>query len=258
MTVAARDLVTVARFDARLFWRDRTALSTSVTLFLLLGVGLPVMADRLQPGHPEAVVAQHLGILSMLLVLATFGQVVNTLTTRRDQLLLKRLRATGMADRDILGGGVLNLVLQNTLLAAVVSVALYALTSLPVPRDPLLLLVAVVAGAAVLCLLGTAFTPLVPRPEVGAVMTMPFFLLAGVGAGGFGPLTEMLPGWVSTLLGLLPTDAVADIARIAYAADGTFGGDLAAAAGPALKLAAWAAIGLFAVSRWFRWDPRRQ
>ncbi|WP_229810922.1 ABC transporter permease [Streptosporangium pseudovulgare] len=256
--MAARDLVTVARFDARLFWRDRTALGTSVTLFLVLGVGLPVMMDRLQPGRPEFVAAQHVGILSMLLVLATFGQAATTLTTRREQLLLKRLRATGLADRDILGGGILNLVLQNTLLTAVVSVALYALTSLPVPRDPLLFLVAVVAGAAVLCLLGTAFTPLIPRPELAGVMAMPFFLLAGVGAGGFGPLTEMLPGWVSTLLGLLPTDAIADIARIAYAADGTFGGDLAAAAGPALKLAVWAAIGFFALTRWFRWDPRKQ
>ncbi|MFF0306117.1 ABC transporter permease [Streptosporangium sp. NPDC004379] len=256
--MAARDLVTVARFDGRLFWRDRTALSTSVTLFLVLGLGLPVMVDRFQPGHPEVVAAQHLGILSMLLVLATFGQTATTLTTRREQLLLKRLRATGLADRDILGGGILNLVAQNTLLATVVSVALYALTSLPVPRDPLLLVVAVVAGAAVLCLLGAAFTPLVPRPELAGVMTMPFFLLAGVGAGGFGPLTELLPGWVRTLLGLLPTEAVTDIARTAYAADGTFGGDLAAAAGPALKLAAWAAIGLFALTRWFRWDPRRQ
>ncbi|GAA3119254.1 ABC transporter permease [Streptosporangium carneum] len=257
MTVSARDLAVLTRFSGRLFWRDRAAQSTSVGLFLGLGIGLPFLMDRLRPGRPDFVVDQHVGVLTMVLVLATFGQITITLTARRDQLLLKRMRATGLADRDILGGEVANLVVQGTGLAAVVSVALYALTSLPVPRDPLLYLLAVVAGAAVLCLLGTAFTAAVPRAELAAVMSMPVFLLSGFGAGGFGPLLQMAPEWVRAVFELLPSSAVAEVARVAYAADGSLVGDLQAAAVPALKLAVWAAVGLAATARWFRWEIRR-
>jgi ABC-2 type transport system permease protein len=253
----ARDLALVARFDSRLFWRDKTALSTSVGLFVLLGLGLPLMMDRVGPENPRFLLDIHLGVLAMLLTLATFSQIATTLTARRDQLLLKRMRTTGLSDRDILGGEVGNLVVQATLLTGVVSVALYALTGLAMPRDPLLYLVFVVAGAAVLCLLGAAFTAVIPRTEVTAVMTLPFFLLAGVGAGGFGPMLEMLPSWAGTVLGLLPTGAVVEVARVAYAADGTLLGDLGAAAVPALKLVVWAAVGLFAIRRWFRWETRR-
>jgi ABC-2 type transport system permease protein len=256
VTVSARDLAVVARFGGRLYWRDKVALSTSVTLSLGLGIGLPLLTDRLK-GGAEAVLTAHLGVLAMILVIATFNQITVTLTARRDQLLLKRMRATGLSDRDVLGGEIGNLVVQTTLLTAVVSGALYALTGLPVPRDPLLYLVAVVAGVTVLCLLGAAFTAAVPRTEVAGVMTMPFFFLAGAAAGGFGPLLEMLPGWVGTVLGFLPTGAVVDLARTAYAPDGTLAGDLQAAAAPLLILAGWALFGLFAIGRWFRWEPRR-
>ncbi|MER7129342.1 ABC transporter permease [Streptosporangium saharense] len=257
MTVSARDLVVVTRFNGRLFWRDRTALSTSVALFLLLGTGMPLMMDRIRPGGPEFLLNMHLGVLATVLVVATFQQTAVTLSARRDQLLLKRMRATGLGDRDILGGEVANLVLQSTALTALVSVALYTLTSLPVPRDPLLYLFAVVAGALVLCLLGAAFTVVVPRSELAAPMAMPFFLLAGLGAGGFGPVTQMLPAWVGTVLGVLPTSAVTDMARVAYAADGSLAGDLEAAAVPALKLALWAAAGLLVIARRFRWESRK-
>ncbi|MFF5212649.1 ABC transporter permease [Streptosporangium sp. NPDC000396] len=255
--MSARDLAVVARFDGRIFWRDRAALSISVALSLGLGIGLPLMMDRIGSGSPELLLNQHLGVLAMILVITTFNQITITLTTRRDQLVLKRMRATGLSDRDILGGEIVNLVVQSTLLTAVVSVALYSLTSLPTPRDPLLYLVAVVAGATVLCLLGAAFTVIVPRTEVAAVMAMPFYLLAGIGTGGLGPIREVLPGWIGTLLDLLPTGAVVEAARAAYAANGTFAGDLAAAAVPALKLAVWAAIGAFAIARWFRWEARK-
>ena len=70
-------------------------------------------------------------------------------------------------------------------------------------------------------------------------------------------MLEMFPGWVGTVLDLLPTAAVVEAAQVAYAADGTFLGDLGAAAVPALKLVVWAVIGLFAIRRWFRWETRR-
>ncbi|MBB2911960.1 ABC-2 type transport system permease protein [Streptosporangium becharense] len=257
MTVAARELAAVGRFGARLYWRDKVALSTSVALSLGLGIGLPLMMDRIRPGHPEMVLAQHLGVLAMILTIATFSQIAVTLTARRDQLLLKRMRATGLADRDILGGEIANLVVQTTLLTGVVSVALYTLTGLRPPRDPLLYLTAVVAGCTVLCLLGAAITVIIPRTEVAAVVTMPFFLLSGLGAGGFGPMTELLPGWVRSVLDLLPTAAIVEASRVAYAAGGTLVGDLRAAAVPALTLAVWAVAALLVIRRWFRWETRK-
>ncbi|MEV7009372.1 ABC transporter permease [Streptosporangium sp. NPDC051022] len=258
MTVSTRDLAVVTRFNSGLFWRDRAALTTSVALFLGLGIGLPFMMDRLVASvQPGVVLDTHLGVLATVLTVATFQQIVLTLTARRDQLLLKRMRATGLGDRDILGGEILNLVLQSTALTAVVSVALYTLTDLPVPGNPLLYAVSVVACAAVMCLLGAAFTAAVPRSELAAPMAMPFFLLTGIGAGGFGPLLQFLPGWVTAILGLLPGSALVEAARVAYTGNGGLAGDLRAVAVPALKLAVWAAVGLFATVRWFRWESRK-
>ncbi|WP_147425135.1 ABC transporter permease [Bailinhaonella thermotolerans] len=254
--MAVRDVAVLARFGARLHWQDKIALTTAIALPLALGLGLPALFARL--GMPaSALLPAHLGLLATLLLLMSMNQIAVVLTVRRDQLVLKRLRATGMRDRDVLAGEIVNIAAQASLVSIALVLLARPLAGLTPPRDPLLLLVFLVAGALTLALLGAAWTAAIPRSELAAAMTMPFFMLAGFSSGGFGPIAELAPAWVRTAFELLPTSAVAEAARIAYDPAGSPATDLAAAAGPALTLAVWAAIGLAATARWFRWEPRR-
>ncbi|MFI6326419.1 ABC transporter permease [Nonomuraea sp. NPDC050556] len=245
-----RELVAVARFGGRIYWRDRVAVSTSVALSLGLGIGLPVLFSKL--GEDVPVLATHLGLLGMLVTLTALNQAAVSLSARRDQLILKRMRATGLRDRDILGGELVNITLQSTLVAVAISVVLYATGTVPPPAQPVVFLVFVVAGAGVLALLGAAFTAAISRAEIASVMAMPFFLLAGVGGGGFGPMLKLLPEWVQSAFGLLPSTALVRALTIAHEG-GAWSGYLM----PALNLAIWAVIGLAAIKLWFRWESRK-
>ncbi|MEV0972819.1 ABC transporter permease [Microtetraspora glauca] len=251
-----RETLAVARLGGRIYWRDKQALTATVLTSVGLGIGLPVMMDRLRPGETSVIVAQLLGMLAVSLTLSGFNQSAVSLTARRDQLILKRLRASGLGDGAVLGGELLNIMAQSVLIALVTTVAVVNLTSATAPRDPVLFTVFVVLGAAVITSLGAAWTVVIPRAEVAAPLSIPFFMIAGLGAGAFGPMNQLLPGWLSTVLDLLPTAAVVKVGGATFA-DGTFAGDLQAAVVPLLNLSVWAAIALLVISRRFRWEPRR-
>ncbi|MDF5755660.1 hypothetical protein [Spongiactinospora sp. TRM90649] len=65
-----------------------------------------------------------------------------------------------------------------------------------------------------------------------------------------------MPSGVRAVFQVLPTDPVVEVARLAYA-PGTLAGDLEAALWPPVRLLAWAALAIFVIVRWFRWEPRR-
>ncbi|GAA5045983.1 ABC-2 type transport system permease protein [Thermocatellispora tengchongensis] len=245
----------VFRLGNRLFWHDRAMLTASVATPLLLGVGLPVMMSRL--GRPQDAVAMYHGMIALLLSVSGFMAIATLLTARRDHLVLKRMRATGLTDRQILTGEIGNVVWQQILLVALVTAGARLFAGVPLPRDPVLFAVFAVAGATVAAMLGAAWTAAIPRAELAAAMSVPFFLLAALGGGAFGPLLDLLPPWLGTALSLLPTSPVVDAVRTAYDEGGDLAGDLAAAGRPALLLAVWAAVAVVAMARWFRWEPRR-
>jgi ABC-2 type transport system permease protein len=231
------------RLGTRLFWRDRTMLFASVVTPVGLAVGLPVLMRNVRPGNPADVAQLFHGMLAVLLAITAFMNIVVALTSRRDQLVLKRLRTTGLTDGQILAGQIASTVTQTVGLILLSMVAVRFLAGVPFPPDPLLFGAAVIAGSAVMALLGAAYTAAISRAELAAAYTMPVFLLAGIGAGAMGPIP--LPSFVRTALDLLPTTAVVDAVSTG------------AVAGPALNLACWAVAGAVALRLWFRWEPRR-
>jgi ABC-2 type transport system permease protein len=231
------------RLGTRLFWRDRTMLFASVVTPVGLAVGLPVLMRNVRPGQIAEAAQLFHAMLAVLLAITAFMNIVVALTSRRDQLVLKRLRTTRLTDTQILAGQIASTVTQTVGLILLSMVAVRFLAGVPFPPDPLLFGAAIVAGSAVMALLGAAYTAAIPRAELAAASTMPIFLMAGVGAGAMGPIP--LPSFVRTALDLLPTAAVVDAVSTG------------AVARPALNLAAWAVIGAVALSLWFRWEPRR-
>ncbi|MEV5499931.1 ABC transporter permease [Nonomuraea fuscirosea] len=236
-------LAATYRLGTRLFWRDKAMLFGSVVTPVGLAVGMPVLMRHVtQDGVASATAIFH-STIAILLAITAFMNIVVALTSRRDQLVLKRLRSTRLTDGQILAGQIAGTATQTVGLILLCAVTVRFAADVPFPPDPLGFAAVVVAGSAVLSLLGAAYTAVVPRAELAAAYTMPVFLLAGVSAGAMGPIP--LPSWLRPVLDLLPTTAVVDAVRT---------GDLLV---PFLVLAGWAVAGLVAVRLWFRWEPRR-
>ncbi|MED7925677.1 ABC transporter permease [Nonomuraea sp. LP-02] len=231
------------RLGARLFWRDKAMLFASVITPVGLSIGMPLLMRHVRSDGPAAAAELFPATLAIVLSITAFMNITVALTGRRDQLVLKRLRATELTDGQILAGQISSNATQTFLVIVGCAVAVFLAAGVAPPPNALVVALVVAAGSAVMALLGAAYTAAVPRAELAAAYTMPVFLIAGVSAGAMGPIP--LPSWLRPALDLLPTSVVVDAVRT--------GEPLRAV----LVLAGWAAVGLVALRLWFRWEPRR-
>lgn len=231
------------RLGTHLFWRDKAMLFGSVVTPVGLAVGLPVLMRNVTGDGLANATALFHAMTAVILSITAFMNIAVVLATRRDQLVLKRLRTTELTDARILAGQIASTVTQTVAMVVLSLAAVRLLAGVPLPARPLEFAAMIVAGSAVMALLGAAYSAAIPRAELAAAFTMPVFLLAGVGAGAMGPIP--LPSFLRAALDLLPTTAVVDALRSGEPAR------------PALVLAAWAGVGVVALVRWFRWEPRR-
>ncbi|MFF0861546.1 ABC transporter permease [Nonomuraea sp. NPDC050227] len=236
-------LTATYRLGTRLFWRDRAMLAASVITPVGLTVGMPALMRHVTGGGVPFATAVFHSSLAIVLALTAFMNIAVALTNRRDQLVLKRLRAGLLTDAQILAGQVASTATQTFLVIVLCAVAVRFAAGVPLPDDPLLFAAVTAAGSAVMALLGAAYTAAIPRSELAGAFTMPVFLVAAVSAGAMGPIP--LPSWLSPVLDLLPTSAVVHAAKTGEALV------------PALVLAGWAVVGVVAIRSWFRWEPRR-
>jgi ABC-2 type transport system permease protein len=236
-------LTATYRLGTRLFWRDRAMLVGSVVTPVGLAVGMPLLMRHVQADGVGEATSIFQSSLALLLSITAFMNIVVALTSRRDQLVLKRLRAGRLTDGQILLGQIASTATQTVAMIVLCVVAVRLVAGVPLPANPLAFAAFAVAGSAVLSLLGAAYTAAIPRAELAAAYCMPVFLAAGVSAGAMGPIP--LPSWLRAVLDLLPTTAVVNAVKT---------GDLIV---PTLILAGWTAAGLVALRLWFRWEPRR-
>ncbi|MFC5750487.1 ABC transporter permease [Actinomadura rugatobispora] len=259
------NLLRIARLDATLLWRNRTALFTVIGMPLLFA-GLLLPARGQDIGGIDGAVFQGTGHLGFFLILVVFMHLTSVFTARREDLTLKRLRGTALSDVEILGGSVLTAagmyLVQAVLLLALLVTALDG----AFPADPLLLLAGLAAGAVIFALLAFAVSGLTPTAELAQLTVLPVLFGCMAGAGVMVPLDDA-PEAVLEACRLLPLTPVVEIVRTAY-----FGQDFTVygAAHPDLGFAeawraclrpfaillAWAAIGRMLAARWFRWEPR--
>jgi ABC-2 type transport system permease protein len=250
MSAATRQIRAILTAELRLMRRNSAILATSI------GVPVAVAAYFVWSGRDD------LGALGWsfpvaILFLLMFGMSVYmtttlALTARREDLYLKRLRTSEAADGTILAG-LLSPALLIGFAQCLVVVLIVAVFGPATPANPLLLLLAVLLGLAMSAALGMATTGLVGSTQQADMATMPFFiLLIGTGIwGGFGGADG--PGTAQLLL---PGGAVLDVVRLAYDRELAFLAQLTEAL-PALGvLAGWTMLGILAVHRFFRWEPR--
>ncbi|MFC5034354.1 ABC transporter permease [Streptomyces sp. SID13666] len=247
-------LVALGRAELTLLWRNRTAMYTA----LLLPVGMVWATRSVVPTHDlrEAGLTRNAqtmsGGIGVILLLVVYYNLVTAYVARREELVLKRLRTGEPSDLEILAGTAL----PAAAVALAQCTALIAtgalLLDLPAPRRPELLVAGVLLGVLLLAALAAVSTVFTRSVEVAQLTTLPLFMVSLIGSGLFVPV-ELLPGWAHDLCRLLPVTPVTDLVRFGWLG-GAGAGEILRTLGLAV---AWTALAVFAVRRWFRWEPRR-
>jgi ABC-2 type transport system permease protein len=251
----------LARAELLLLVRNRLALATAVVLPVgSLFLFRPVV-EQTDPGM-NATAYSLTGLAGFLLLYVVYYNLATAYVARREELVLKRLRTGECTDVEIIAGTAVPAV-AVALTQMVVAVPVGALLlDLPVPVNPPLMLVALLLGIVVFVLLAALSAVVTRSTELTQLTTMPLVLLCLLGAGVAIPTTEW-PDPVADAARFLPLTPVIELIRLGWlgttgpAAPVDFLGTFGRAALPLALLVGWIGAGVWAVRRWFRWEPRR-
>jgi len=255
LRVAARRTHRLTRTNALLMTRNRLTLFYAVAM-PVLPLGLLFIGER---GDVTAAVATVSTVLLMALMFPVYYNLLSMFVTRRDELVLKRLRTGEARDLEVVTSMALPGIVL-TLVVTVIAIPIVMSTGLPFPLNPVLLPV----GVLVACVCFGAFalwTAAWTRTAEAAQLTSaPVILLATVGL--FGPV---FPASVQRWVDLLPGAAVRDLVQVAWFGRSAGLGSTTsigftatwAEAAPALgTLLGWAAIAVLLALRSMQWEPR--
>lgn len=253
-----RRALALARAELTLLLRNRTALVTALAMPLLF-VGMFAALPSGVTG-PSAVLGLVTGSALLFVVYYT---LVTSVVARREQHTLKRLYTSQARPATVLVGMGLPLLVLLVLQVAVGLAAVAATTGLGDPPRLLLLLVpAVLGGAAVWWVLALASTVFTRTVESAQLTTLPLILVALLFSGLSLPL-GFLPDVLQTVAQLTPMFPVVDLVALAFGpvrvtGESVAGGDLLRAVLlDVAVMAAWVLGGVRLLRRSFRWEPRR-
>jgi ABC-2 type transport system permease protein len=233
------------RLERRMFWRNPTAafFNFLLPLLFLFLIATAFGSDR---DDLEVLVP---GIAGMAVMTTTFTALAFNVTFLREQGVLKRIQGTPTPALSYFGGligsAILNAIVQVTLVVVIGHVVY----DLPWPAAWFELAVFTVAGVAAFASLGVAFSQAIPNYDAAAAYVNAVFLPLIFISGTFYS-TESLPAALDAIASALPLKHAIDGLRDAMVA----GDGLADNLGALAALCSWAAAGIFAALRWFRWE----
>lgn len=247
-------LKALGQAEYTLLIRNRTALFAGLLVPVAMIGAIKTSIGQVDLGGTglSTIEVAMVGSIGMVLVMAVYANLASAYTSRREDLVLKRLRTVEAADHEILAGTALPAVALAFVQAAVMIAGGVALLDVRAPRQPLLLLAGLLAGLVLLATLGAVTSAFTRTVESAQLTTMPLFLLSVMGSGLFVPL-DIFPDRVAAVCELLPMTGVMTLIRAGWLG-GIEGLDVLRAGLTALV---WIALALFAVRKWFRWEPRR-
>ncbi|MFI7532932.1 ABC transporter permease [Streptosporangium sp. NPDC049376] len=263
MRTDALHAVRLAKIDLTLIFRNTTVLFTVLLMPLLMAW----LFTQTQGGAIIEGVSAKLFVLTgmpgLMMGFAVFVNLVNSLTARREELVLKRLRGGQPSAAAVLAGsalGALALFFGQVVLLGIWIQRTEGATPVNVP----LMLLAAVLGVTVFGLLAAACSGLTPNAEMAQITVLPILLLLMIGSPVAFP-TNALPGLLGTISGLLPITPIVKIMRSAF-----LGSDHYSGSGRALSvleqwtgalpsfgiLIVWIAVTALLAGWLFRWEPR--
>ncbi|MFF5986761.1 ABC transporter permease [Prauserella flavalba] len=250
MNLVSRQLLALLRTEVKLVGRNATVAGTATLFPVGMAVLLVLFSRDTLGGLGWALpVAMQLALMCGMTVYIT---TTLTLTTRREDLYLKRLRTSECSDATILAG-LSSPPLLLGLVQCLVVVAIVWAFGPAAPSNVPLLLLGILLAVGMCTVLAIATTGLVSTTQQADMAAMPFFLfLIGTviwaATGGVeGPDVVQL---------LLPGGALLDLTRLAYDSSLGVGSQFADAAPAVGVLVAWTLLGAFAAKRLFRWEKR--
>ncbi len=238
------------RSEQLLFWRSREAavfvFLFPVLLFLLLGT----VYDGRYHGHPLAdyLVA---GLLGYGAANTAFGGLAITLVLRREQGMLKRIRATPLPPPVYIAAVLLSILavfaLQSALLIALGRIVFDA----ELPERPVALFAALVVGALSFAGLGVGLASVIRSAEGSSAVVNIVILPMAFLSGSFGP-TRDYPEFLQAIAEILPLKHLLDAITGIYLDNEP----LWEQSWALLIVLVWGAFGLAVALRRFRWEPR--
>jgi len=252
--LAAGRVKALARAELTLFGRSKGMIVTAVFVPLVLPVSVRAVAEDMDLKGTGLNVGTVVlpGAIGFSLLFAVYSALVGVYVGRREELVLKRLRTGELRDGEILAGTALPAVTTGLVQSLVLAAACTVLLDVPAPKAPHLAVLGLLLGLAVCALLAAVTASVTRTVESAQVTALPLVMVAMVGSGMTVPL-ELLPDRMASVCELLPLTPVITLIRGGWTGELSVYGTI----GPVLTALAWAAAGVFAVGRWFRWEPRR-
>ena len=238
--------------EQRLYWRSReSAVFTFVfplLLFVLLGsvytgkiYGVPA---------PQALLA---ALLAYGCAMVAFAGLAITLVIRREQSLLKRLRATPLPPATFIA----SLLASTLIVFAIETLALFvlgrAVFGTPFPSHVGSVVLLIVLGGVCFAALGVGLSGLVRSAEGSSAVVNLIVLPMAFLSGSFGP-TRHYPRFLRAIGDVLPLKYLVYLSNDVY----LHGREIWAKPGAIGVLAAWGAVGLAIAVFRFRWEPRER
>jgi ABC-2 type transport system permease protein len=249
-----RRLRAMGRAELTLLMRNKAmlfvALATPVLLTILMrqtisgmnlkGTGLS-MGTVLIPGS-----------IGYVLVFAVYANLTGIYVTRREELVLKRLRTGEASDGEILTGSALPSLVLALGQCALLLAGGAAVLDLAPPERPELVVAGVLLGLVLMVLLAAVSAAFTRTTEASQITTFPFMAISFVGSGVVVPL-DVMPDALADVCSLLPVSPTMELVRNGWV--GTLSG--ADTVKALVVLVVWIVLGTLAVRRWFPWEPRR-
>lgn len=239
-----RMIAAQAALETRMLLRNGEQLLLTVVIPALLLV-LFSTVDIVDTGSGEAVDFLTPGVLALAVVSTAFtGQAIATGFERRYGVL-KRLAVSPLPRWALMTAKTASVLVVEVLQGVLLTAIAFALGWSP-HGNPLAVLLLLVLGTAAFSGLGLLMAGTLKAEATLAAANLVFLLLL-VGGGVIVPL-DRFPSGVQDVLALLPVSALSDGLRdVLRDGAGTPWGDVAV-------LAVWAAAGLAAAGRFFRWE----
>ncbi|MEV8031348.1 ABC transporter permease [Streptomyces sp. NPDC002742] len=253
-TTAAGRTRALARAELTLLGRTKATLAAAVFVPLAMPFMLRSTVDTMNLKGTGLTVGSILlpSSIGFSLLFAVYSSLVSVYAARREELVLKRLRTGELRDVEILAGAALPSVAIGLAQCLLLTFAYRVTLGVGTPEEPQLVLLGLLLALITWPALAAVTASFSRSVEGAQVAATPLTLVSLVGSGTFIPL-EMLPDGMAPFCELLPLTPVITLIR------GGWTGHLSAhdTAGALFTALAWTVIAVFAVRRWFRWEPRR-
>ena len=233
------------RFERRMFWRNPSAafFNFGLPLMFLLLIATVFHTDKKELNTLVP------GIAGLAILATTFTALAFNMTFYREQGILKRILGAPLP-RTTYFGGVIGSSVTNALVQVLLVVAIgHLLYDVTWPKDWFALFFFTMLGVIACGSLGIAFAQAIPNFDAAPAYVNAVFLPAIFISGVFYDDSH-LPSVLKGIAEALPLKHVIDGLQGAIVT----GQGVTDNWGAVVALVAWAAFGIYASVRWFRWE----